>query len=253
MNINVKDKVAIITGASKGIGASMAEHLASSGAKVVVSSRKQEAVDEIVAAIKSKGFEATAIACHVGEAEARQHLIKETMRIYGRIDILINNAAINPVHGGIARADEALFDKVMDVNVKSCMILSNLCFPIMKEQAAGSIIHIASVEGLRPSAGLGVYSISKAAVIMLAKSQAKEWSKYGIRVNAICPGLIKTKFSRALWENDAMLKQYENHLPSRRIAEPNEMAGLALFLASDASSYCTGGVYTADGGHMIAG
>lgn len=253
MKINVKDKVAIITGASKGIGASIAEHLASSGAKVVVSSRKQESVDEVVAAIKSKGFEATAIACHVGEAKARQHLIQETMRIYGRIDILINNAAINPVHSGIARADEALFDKVMDVNVKSCMILSNLCFPIMKEQGSGSVIHIASVEGLRPSLGLGVYSISKAALIMLAKSQAKEWSKYGIRVNAICPGLIKTKFSQALWENDAMLKQYENHLPARRIAEPDELAGLALFLASDASSFCTGGIYTADGGHMIAG
>ncbi len=253
MNINVKDKVAIVTGASKGIGASMAQQLAASGAKVIVSSRKQESVDEVVAAIKSKGFEATAIACHVGEEQARQHLINETVRIYGRVDILINNAAINPVHAGIARADEALFDKVMDVNVKSCLILSNLCFPIMKEQGSGSIIHIASVEGMRPSLGLGVYSISKAALIMLAKSQAKEWSKYGIRVNAICPGLIKTKFSQALWENDAMLKQYENHLPARRIAEPDELAGLALFLASDASSFCTGGVYTADGGHMIAG
>ena len=253
MDIHVKNKVAIITGASKGIGYSMAQQLASSGAKVIVSSRKQAAVDEVVEGIKSKGHKATAIECHVGDEAARKNLISETLRIYGRIDILINNAAINPVHGGIARADEALFDKVMDVNVKSCMMLSNLCFPIMKEQGSGSIIHIASVEGLRPSLGLGVYSISKAAVIMLAKSQAKEWSKYGIRVNAICPGLIKTKFSQALWENDAMLKQFENHLPARRIAEPKEMAGLALFLASDASSYCTGGVFTADGGHMIAG
>lgn len=246
-------KVAIVTGASKGIGESIARGLAEYGAQVVVSSRKQDAVDAVAEQFKADGLEATGIACHVGDSAQREILIKKTTEIYGGVDILINNAAINPTFGPIANQDASIFDKVMDVNVKAPFLLANLAYPIMKERGGGSVIHIASVEGMKPSFGLGLYSVSKAALIMLAKNQAKEWGKDGIRVNAICPGLIQTKFSKALWTNDKVLGQVEKHLPSGRMAQPDEMAGLAVFLSSAASAYCTGGVYTADGGHLIAG
>lgn len=246
-------KVAIITGASKGIGESIARGLAEFGAKVIVSSRKQDAVDAVAENFKADGLEATGIACHVGDKEQLKNLVEKTVATYGGVDILINNAATNPVFGPLAEADEASFDKIMDINVKACFILANMCFPIMKERGGGSIINIASVEGMKPSFGLGLYSVSKAALLMLTKNQAKEWGSVGIRSNAICPGLIQTKFSSALWQNEAILKQVEKHLPAGRMAQPDEMAGLALFLAADASSYCTGGVFTADGGHMIAG
>lgn len=250
---NLEGKVAIITGASKGIGEAIARGMAEFGAKVVVSSRKQEAVDAVAEGFKKDGLEATGIACHVGSEEQLQNLVDKTMEKYGRIDIVVNNAASNPVFGPIAQVEGAIFDKIMGVNVKSPFAFSNMVHPIMKKQGGGSIIHISSVEGQKPSVGLGLYSVSKAALIMLTKSQAKEWGQDGIRVNAICPGLIKTKFSAALWQNEKILKQIEKHLPAGRMAAPDEMAGLALFLACEASSYCTGGIYEADGGHMIAG
>ena len=250
---NLEGKVAIVTGASKGIGESIARGLAEYGAKVVVSSRKQEAVDAVAESFKADGLEAIGIACHVGDDDQLKNLVAKTIEIYGGIDILVNNAATNPVFGHLVKNDGEIFDKVMNVNVKACMLLANYCFPSMKSRGGGSVINIASVEGLKPSEGLGIYSISKAAVIMLTQSQAKEWGKFNIRANAICPGLIQTKFSAALWTNDAVLDTVEKHLPLRRMAQPDEMAGLATFLASDASSYTTGGVFTNDGGHMIAG
>ena len=259
MKINIKEKfslagkVAIVTGASKGIGKAMAQAFAESGATVIVSSRKQEAVDEVAQAIAADGGEALGIACHVGDADQCKALVNKTIEKYGGVDILVNNAATNPIFGPIQEAPNEVFDKIMQVNVKSPFILSNLVYPSMVERGGGSIIHISSVEGLKPGFGLGLYSVSKAALLMLAQNQAKEWGSDGIRVNAICPGLIKTKFSAALWQNEKLLQQMEHMLPTGRIAQPDEMAGLALFLASDASSYCTGGVYTADGGYMIAG
>ncbi len=249
---DLSGKVAIVTGASKGIGEAIARGLAEYGAKVVVSSRKQEAVDAIANSIVADGKEAIGIACHVGKEEQLQALVEKTIETYGGVDILINNAATNPVFGPIAEADGLVFDKIMNVNVKACMLLSNLCYPSMKSRGGGSVVNIASVESEKPSLGLGMYSISKAALIMLTKSQAKEWGSNKIRANAICPGLIQTKFSAALWMNQALLDQVEAHLPSGRMAQADEMAGLALFLASDASSYCTGSVFTADGGHLIA-
>ncbi|MCL4153943.1 UNVERIFIED_CONTAM: hypothetical protein GTU68_047740 [Idotea baltica] len=230
----------------------MAEGLAEHGAKVVVSSRKQESVDIIAEGIKSAGGTADAIACHVGHKEQLEHLVKTTQEKYGGIDILINNAAINPVFGKLAESDEEVFDKIMNVNVRACMTLSNLCYPSMVERGGGSIINIASVEGLKPSFGLGLYSVSKAALIMLTKSQAKEWGRKNIRSNAICPGLIKTKFSQALWSDEKTLNSFTEHIPLSRMAQPEEMVGLALYLSSGQSSYTTGGVYTADGGYMIA-
>ena len=250
---DLEGKVAIVTGASKGIGESIARGLAESGAKVIVSSRKQDAVDAVAAQIKQDGFEATGIACHVGDGEQLKNLVQQTVDLYGGIDILINNAATNPFFGKLTDTSVEVFDKIMNVNVRACFSLANLCFPIMKERGGGSVVNIASVEAMKPSFGLGLYSVSKAALIMLTKSQAKEWGRAGIRSNAICPGLIKTKFSSALWQNETILSEVEKHLPAGRVAAPDEMAGLALFLASDASSYCTGGSYTADGGHMLAG
>ena len=250
---DLNGKVAVVTGASKGIGESIARGIAERGAKVVVSSRKQEAVDAVAAGFREDGFTATGIACHVGDPEQVQHLVSKTTELHGGIDILVNNAAINPVFGPIEEATAEVFDKIMLINVKSCFLLANLCLPIMKARGGWSIINIASVEGLKPSFGLGLYSVSKAALIMLTQNQAKEWGKDGIRANAICPGLIQTKFSAALWKNDAVLKQVETHLPLGRMAQPDEMAGLAVYLASPAAAYTTGGVFTADGGHMIAG
>ena len=250
---NLEGKVAIITGSSKGIGKAIAKGLAESGAQVVISSRSQEACDEVANEFKKEGLKAIGIACHIGKEDQRKFLVDETIKQVGRIDILVNNAAINPVFGPIEDVDPAIFDKIMDVNVKAPWALSNLVLPHMKATKNGSVINIASVEALTPGMGLGLYSTSKAAILMLTKNQAKEWGQYGIRVNAICPGLIQTKFSAALWTNEKLLKKVEKTIPSGRMGQPEEMLGLACLLASDAGSYMTGGVYTADGGYMIAG
>jgi len=250
---DLSGKVAIVTGSSKGIGLSIAQGLAESGAKVVISSRNQEAVDTIASTFKSKGLEAMGIACHIGDAEQRKRLVEKTMSKYGRIDILVNNAAINPFYGPLEASGEEVFDKIMDVNVKAPWLLSNLVQPHMKENGGGSIINISSVEGVHPGFRLGLYSMTKAALIMLTKNQAKEWGRYGIRANVVCPGLIKTKFSQALWGDEKTLGMYTSSIPLKRMAEPDEMAGLVMVLASDAGSYMTGGVYTADGGYLISG
>lgn len=250
---NLQDKVAIVTGASKGIGASIAKALASNGAKVIVSSRNQDAVDEVAKTITDEGFDAKGVACHVGKLDQLENLVKETKAVYGGIDILVNNAATNPVFGALSDSDPAVFDKLMNVNVKACMSLANLCFDSMVERGGGSVINIASVEGMRPSFGLGLYGVSKAALIMLTKSQAKEWGNKGIRSNVICPGLIQTKFSQAIWGNEAILKSFVEKLPLGRMAQPDEISGLAVYLASDASTYTTGGTFTSDGGYMVAG
>ena len=250
---NLEGKVAVITGSSKGIGKAIAKGFAENGAQVVVSSRSQEACDAVADEFKAAGLKAIGIACHIGKADQRENLVAKTMEAFGRIDILVNNAAINPVFGPIEEVDTAIFDKIMEVNVKAPWSLSNLVLPHLKAHKKGSIINIASVEALTPGFGLGIYSTSKAAILMLSKYQAKEWGKHGVRVNAICPGLIKTKFSAALWQNEKILGKIQKTLPSERMGMPEEMVGLACLLASDAGSYMTGGVYTADGGYMIAG
>lgn len=250
---DLSGKVAIVTGSSKGIGESIARGLAEHGAKVVISSRKQEAVDEVAKAFQDDGLEAVGIACHVGDSEARKALIEETVNKFGGIDILVNNAAINPYFGPLEGSDSGVFDKIMDVNVKAAWELSNLALPIMKQRGGGSVINVSSVEGIHPGFGLGLYSASKSALIMLTQNQAKEWGPHGVRANVLCPGLIKTKFSQALWQNDGLMKKMEQHLPLRRMGQPDEMAGIVLLLASDAGSYMTGGVYAADGGYLIGG
>tara|TARA_B100000768_G_C11151127_1_gene320333 strand:- start:74 stop:850 length:777 start_codon:yes stop_codon:yes gene_type:complete len=250
---SLENKVAIVTGSSKGIGKAIAKGLAQRGAQVVISSRSQEACDAVANEFTKEGLKAVGISCHIGKEDQRINLVDKTIHAFGRIDILVNNAAINPVYSPIEEVTPAIFDKIMDVNVKAPWSLSNLVLPHFKAHKNGSIINIASVEALTPGFGLGIYSTSKAAILMLTKNQAKEWGQYGVKANAICPGLIKTKFSAALWTNEKMLNKLEKSIPSGRMGMPEEMVGLACLLASDAGNYMTGGVYTADGGYMIAG
>lgn len=245
-------KVAIVTGSSKGIGLSIARGLAENGARLVISSRKQDAVDAIAEEFNKAGLEAIGIACHIGDTEQREALVAKTIERYGRIDVLVNNAAINPFYGPLETSGEEVFDKIMNVNVKAPWLLSNLVYPHMKANGNGSIINISSVEGIHPGFGLGLYSMTKSALIMLTKNQAKEWGKSGIRSNVVCPGLIKTKFSESLWSNEKLVAGYNQMVPLQRMAEPDEMAGVVMLLASDAGSYMTGGVYAADGGYLIS-
>ncbi len=244
-------KVAIVTGASKGIGEYMANAFAQAGASVAVSSRKQEAVDEVAKSIVEQGGIATGVAANTGSLEELEQLVNKTVELYGGIDIIVNNAATNPVFGPVINTNEDAFDKIMNVNVKGPFEFAKMAFPHMKKRGGGSIINISSIGGLSPEPFLGIYSVSKSALISLTKVLAKEWGPMGVRANVICPGLIKTKFSQALWSNEPIVDKMTKELPLPRIGQPDEMAGLALFLASEASSYCTGGVYTADGGYTI--
>jgi len=249
---NLDGKVAIITGSSKGIGEAIARIFAENGATVVISSRKQEACDKVAASLQADGLKALAIACHVGNANDRAALVEKTIAELGGVDILVNNAGTNPVFGPIEDATEAVFDQIMNVNVKAPWDLANKCLKSMRERGGGSIINIGSVEGELPEEGLGIYSVSKAAISMLTKSQAKEWGKHGIRVNAICPGLIKTKFSAALWTNEQIMEEIKKASPMGRMGEPDEIAGIALLLASRAGSFITGSLFVADGGFLLS-
>jgi dehydrogenase/reductase SDR family member 4 len=248
---DLSGKVALVTGASKGIGRAIAELYATAGAKVVVSSRKQDAVDAVVSDIKGRGGDALAVACNVGDASDIQKLIEATLATYGTMDILVNNAAANPSFGPVVETTESSFDKIISVNVKGPFELAKKVYPILKAKKNGSVINISSIGGLRPEAGLGIYSMSKAALISLTKVMAKEWGDDNIRVNVICPGLIKTKFSEALWSNEKIMHTMMKMLSIKRVGTPEEIAALALYLASDVSSYCTGSVFTADGGFTI--
>lgn len=249
-SLDLTDKVALITGASRGIGKAIAYAFGHHGAKVLLSSRKQEAVDAVAVELGAYGIEARGIAAHMGEHENIQQLVDHTMEEFGGVDILVNNAATNPIFGPLLQADERAFDKIMGVNVRGPFALAKALQPSMRERGGGSIINIASVGGVSPEPMLGLYSVSKAALISLGKVMAKEWGPVGIRVNTICPGLIKTEFSKALWSDENILKGVTGPLPLGRMGTPEEVAALALFLASDAAAYCTGGTYAADGGYL---
>lgn len=258
MTTSIKDrfeltgKVAIVTGASKGIGFSIAKGLAEFGAQVVLSSRKQEAIEQAASTLSGQGLKAKGLVCHVGRSEDRASMINTVTGQFGRIDILVNNAAVNPYYGPIEDIEMPAYQKTLDVNLQSVLELCNVVLPWMKKQG-GSIINISSIEAVTPGNGMGAYSISKAALEMLTKSQAKEWGRYGIRVNCIAPGLVRTKFAAALVANDRLMQYMKKYVPVGREADPDEMAGLAVFLASGASSYCTGAVFTADGGFSVSG
>ena len=245
-------KVALITGASKGIGESMARFLAAYGANVVISSRKQEDLDALADDINQQGKGTVrGIAAHAGDMAQCQRLVEQTLAWGGRIDMLINNAATNPVFGPSLDCSGEAFDKIMGINLKAPFELSKMVHPIMKANGGGSILNISSIAGITPDPGLGMYSVSKAGLNMLTKVLAKEWGKDGIRVNALCPGLIKTKFSQALWENEKMLHHFTHNLPIPRMGTVEEVASLALYLVSPAASYITGVIYSVDGGTTI--
>jgi len=249
---DLNNKVAIITGASKGIGESMARFFAAHGAKVVISSRKQEVLEEVAESIrKESGAKVLPLAAHAGNMEQLQNLLDKTIEAFGGVDILVNNAATNPVFGPSLDCDSGAFDKIMEINVKAPFEFSKMVHASMKSRGGGSIINISSVAALTPDPGLGMYSVSKASLNMLTKVLAKEWGPDGIRVNTICPGLIKTKFSQALWQDESVMKRFTRHMPISRIGTVDEIGALALYLASDAAGFTTGAYFTADGGMTI--
>jgi NAD(P)-dependent dehydrogenase (short-subunit alcohol dehydrogenase family) len=246
-------KVAVITGSSRGIGRSIAEHLAAYGAKVVISSRKAQACEEVAAAIRSNGGEAIAVPAHIGERAQLEALVEASRQRFGRIDILVCNAASNPYFGPMAKLPDEAFHKILQNNVVSNLWLANLVLPEMAQRNDGVVIIVSSIGGLKGSAMLGAYCVSKAADMQLARNLAVEWGKHNIRVNCIAPGLIKTDFARALWEDPAYLQRTEAATPLGRIGDPDDIGGIAVFLASRAGAFVTGQTIVADGGVTITG
>ena len=246
-------KVALVTGSTRGIGKAIAEQMANAGAKVVISSRKADACEKVAAEFAAHGQEALAFPCNVGRKEELTSLVGRVMDKWGRIDVLVCNAATNPHFGPILGASDDVFDKIMLTNVKSVMWLANMVLPQIAERGGGAMIIISSIGALRGSTHLGLYGTSKAAEAALCRALACEWGPKNIRVNCIAPGLIRTDFARALWENDERRKAREASTPLRRIGEPADIGGVAVFLASQAGSYVTGQMIVADGGVTIAG
>jgi NAD(P)-dependent dehydrogenase (short-subunit alcohol dehydrogenase family) len=245
---DIKGKVAIVTGASRGIGQSIAEEFAKAGAKVVVSSRKQDALDGVAEKIKAVGGEAIGIAAHNGTKEALYALVEKTVDHYGTVDIVVNNAATNPHFGTVLDAEDSYWQKTIEVNLMGNVWLSQAAVKVMRENGGGKIVNIASIAGLNPGHFQGIYSVTKAAVISLTKTLAMELGSDNIQVNAIAPGLVQTKFAKALWDNEQLMEQVLAKTPAGRIGQPVEIAGLAMFLASSASDFTTGAVFVADGG-----
>jgi NAD(P)-dependent dehydrogenase (short-subunit alcohol dehydrogenase family) len=249
---DLSGQVAVITGSSKGIGRAAAEIMASLGAKVVVSSRKADACELVAAAIRSGGGEAMVIPCNISRKQEVEGLVKGTLKHWGRIDTLVCNAAVNPYFGPLEKIPDEAFDKIMSSNIKSNLWLCNYAIPAMAEQGGGSVVIVSSIGGLRGSAQLGAYGISKAADMQLTRSLAVEWGAKNVRINCVAPGLVKTDFARALWEDPDRLKRTVAGAPLRRIGEPEEIGGIVAFLASKAASFMTGSVIVADGGVCIA-
>ena len=249
---DLRGQVAVITGSSRGIGRAIAETMATLGAKVVISSRKADACETVAAAIAAQGGEAAAIACNVTQKAEVEALVARSIGRFGRIDILVCNAAVNPAYGPMRDLTDEAFDKIMGANVRSNIWLTNLVIPAMAARGGGAVILISSIAGLRGTDVIGAYGISKAADFALARNLAVEWGPRNVRVNCIAPGLIKTDFARALWENEEALARRNARTPLRRIGTPEEIGPVAAFLASPAASFITGQVIVADGGITIA-
>lgn len=245
-------QVAVITGSTKGIGRAIAEEMARAGSKVVISSRKPEACEEVAAAIVKEGHEAIAIPCHIGRRADCEALVARTRDKWGKVDTLICNAAINPYYGPMTKLSDDVFTKVMETNVRSNLWLANLVQPEMAARRDGTIIIVSSIGGLKGTDILGIYALSKAADMQLARNLAVEWGPDNIRVNCIAPGLVKTDFARALWEDPVLRKGSEDRTALRRLGEPEDIAGAAVFLASKAGRWITGQNIVIDGGRTIA-
>lgn len=245
-------KVVVITGASRGIGRAMALRMADAGARVVVSSRKLDACEEVVRTICDAGGEASAVACNVTHIDQLEHLVTTSIDVFGRIDCLVGNAAVNPHYGPMTTIGESAFEKIINCNVRANLWLARLVLPGMADRGDGTIIYVSSIAGIKGTDDIGTYGISKAAVIAMARNLAVTWGKHGIRVNTIAPGLVRTDFAKALWENPERLARVEEHYPMRRIGEPDDIAGTAVFLASEAGRYITGQTIVVDGGATVA-
>jgi NAD(P)-dependent dehydrogenase (short-subunit alcohol dehydrogenase family) len=243
-------KIAFVSGASRGIGEAIAKLLAQQGAHVIVSSRKIDDCQKVADAIIADGGKATAVACHIGEMEQISKVFAMIREQFGRLDILVNNAATNPQFCNVLDTDLSAFQKTVDVNIRGYYFMSIEGGKLMKANGGGSIINVASINGVSPGEFQGIYSVTKAAVISMTKVFAKECAQFGIRCNALLPGLTDTKFASALTKNDAILKIALQRIPLKRVADPSEMAGTVLYLASDASSYTTGVALNVDGGFL---
>ncbi|MBK9123379.1 MAG: glucose 1-dehydrogenase [Chloroflexi bacterium] len=248
---DVTGKVAIVTGASRGIGQAIATRYAQAGMKVALVSRKQDALDAVAETLRANGGDVLPIAAHNGDKAALIAMVEAVAAHYGGVDVLVNNAATNPHFGTLLDAPDSMWHKTLEVNIMGPVWLAQAVVPMMRQRGGGKIINVASVNGLRPGTMQGIYSATKAAVINLTQTLAMELATDNIQVNAIAPGLIKTKFAEALWSNPDILEAVTSRTPARRIGEPDEIAGMALYLASPASSYTTGQVMVVDGGVTI--
>lgn len=250
-SFDLRGKIALVTGASRGIGESIARALAAHGAHVIISSRKLEGCQAVADAIVADGGSAEAMPCHIGEMEQIEAIFAAISERHGRLDILVNNAATNPHFGPIVDTDLSAFQKTVDVNIRGYFFMSARGARLMAQQGGGAIVNVASVNGVIPGAFQGIYSITKAAVMSMTQAFAKECASSGVRVNALLPGFTDTKFASALVKNTAIVEKVLDHVPMRRIAQPDEMAGAVLYLVSPAASYTTGVCLNVDGGYLI--
>ena len=252
MNYNklfdLSGKVAVITGSTKGIGKAIAEAMAAAGARVVISSRKEDASQRVAAEIVEAGGEAVALPCNVSHKDQLQSLVDGAIGHWGRIDVLVCNAAVNPYFGPMAEIPDETYDKTMDTNVKSMLWLCNMTIPAMAERGDGAVILVSSIGGLKGHGKLGIYGLSKAANIQLARNLAVEWGRHNVRVNCLAPGLVRTDMARALWEDPEAQAQAIEAYPLGRLGEPEDIAGAAVFLASGAGRFVTGHTLVVDGG-----
>ncbi|XP_053324396.1 dehydrogenase/reductase SDR family member 4-like [Spea bombifrons] len=244
----LQGKVALVTASTEGIGLAIVRKLAQDGARVMLSSRKQQNVDRAVQELKEEGLDVEGTVCHVGKGEDRERLIETAVQRFGGIDILVSNAAVNPFAGNMLDSNEEVWDKILDVNVKAAFLLVKLVVPKMQERGGGSIVIVSSVAGFTPFPSLGPYSVSKTALLGLTKALAPELTPMNIRVNCLAPGLIKTKFSSALWKNEAVVTHLMSTLGISRIGEPEDCAGAVSFLCSPDASYITGETIVVSGG-----
>jgi len=250
INFDLDGKIAIVTGASRGIGQSIAKGLAAHGATVFCTSRKIEDLNKVKDEIELEGGKAHAIACHIGKLDDIQNLFKAVEERYGRLDILVNNAATNPYFGDVLHATADAWDKTIDVNFKGYFFMSQFAANLMIKNKGGSIVNVASINGIRPAPFQGIYSMTKAGVIAMTKSFAKELAPFNVRVNAILPGLTDTKFSSVMTQNEEILNLILPTIPMKRVANPDEMVGAVVYLVSDAASYTTGATIVIDGGAL---
>lgn len=249
---HLRGRTAIVTGGTRGIGRATAEALARAGAHVIITGRKPEACEEAAEQMRAAGLTVSAIAGHAGRKADLEQLVARTLDRHGGLDILVCNAATNPVHGSLAALPDTALDKILDTNLRGPLWLCNLALPHMAGRPGSSAILLSSIASVRGTTALGAYSISKAAVNALVRNLAVEWGPRGVRVNALVAGLVKTDFSRALWEDPERVEKAASRTPLRRIGTPEDIAGVALFLASEASAYVTGQCIVADGGETIA-